>query len=241
MKNIFIRLFLVTCLISIATISSAQYNNEQLYATSNNGYEDFVLPLDINVSDSVWFKGWLSDLSQGISAYLHSDCDLAFDVYTSRTATTPKYQAVFTKNRANTIDGETIARKLKENGLGGIDMAFYICISPIGGQGGRLIMQYDTDIMPSTCEDPLYLFPGMSLYSKQPTDVYLVDPSQIPTSLDVIIAWEGDDETPCQLTITQSSCDGPILAQMDMYSIEDVYIMSKDILYEARKSNQSFY
>ena len=252
MKMNFHRLVITFSLLFIGTLFYAQIPDDCESVRLNNGwpehyceckyeYQDFVLPLDTIVNESIWLKGWLSDLSQGISAYLHSDCDLSFDVYTTCSAAAPKYSAIFTRNKANTIDGNTIKQKLEENGLAGTNIAFYICISPVGGQGGRLIMQYDTDIMASTCEDPLYLFPGMSLYSKQNTDVYVIDPNQISNLTDIILSWEGQDQVPCQLTITDSSCEGTVLEQVSMQSDEDVYVISKETLKTARNNNKTYY
>ena len=40
------------------------------YCDCKFNYLDFSLPLDIEISDSTWFKASLSDLSKGLSAYL---------------------------------------------------------------------------------------------------------------------------------------------------------------------------
>ena len=134
------------------------------YCDCKEGYTDFILPIDTIVDgEPIWYKGWVSDLYDGVSAYMHSDCDFNFEVYTSCSSQTPKYSALFAQNQANSIDGEAIKRKLQENNVGDIDMAFYIRISPIAGNGGRLIMRKQNDGMPSTCDDPLYIFPAVLL------------------------------------------------------------------------------
>lgn len=203
--------------------------------------EDFSLPLDIQISGTRWFKGKISDLAQGISAYLHSDCEFSFEVYMSCTAKESRYKTVFEPNQANSIDGSTIKRKLEEEGLSNVDASFYICITPINGLGGRLIMRSEADGMPSSCDDPLYMFPGMSLYSTQPTDVYVIDPSNIAEATDIIIHWQGDNNTPCELQLTSNSCDGPIVDKVTLDAINNCYTLTSEVLDEAWFNDEKFY
>ena len=211
------------------------------YCDCKEGYTDFVLPIDTMVKgEAIWYKGWVSDLYDGLSAYLHSDCDLNFEVYTSCTAKTPKYQALFEQNKANAINGESIKRKLEENQVGNVDMAFYIRISPIAGEGGRLIMRKESDGMPSTCEDPLYMLPGMSLYSTQSNDVYIVDPTELYELTDIILQWEPDVVSSCQLQVTSGTCDGPLVAQTTLQT-DDIYIIPAAQIRQALNNNQILY
>ena len=211
------------------------------YCDCKEGYTDFVLPIDTIVNgESIWYKGWVSDLYDGLSAYLHSDCDLNFEIYTSCMAKTPKYTALFAQNKASAIDGEAIKRKLEENQVEGLDMAFYISISPVAGNGGRLIMRKESEGIPSTCDDPLHIFPGMSLYTTQPNDVYVVDPNQLYDLTDIILEWEPNTNIPCQLQITQSTCDGPIIAQT-ILNPNDIYILPAKQVKQAKDNSQQLY
>ena len=213
----------------------------EYYCDCKYDYTNFVLPLDTVVSyESIWLKGWVSDLYDGLSAYLHSDCDLNFEVYASCTAKEPRYKAIFTQNEASAIDGEAIKRKLEENQVGNLDVAFYICISPIGGKGGRLIMRKESDGMPSTCEDPLYMLPGMSLYSTQANDVYVIDPAELTELTDIILQWEPDVVASCQLKVTSGSCDGPTIAQTTLDSY-DAYVLPAASIREALENNDNLY
>ena len=107
--------------------------------------EDFSLPLDIQISGTRWFKGKISDLAQGISAYLNSDCPMKFEVYPFCTSKTPEYEKIFEQNQANTIDGTSIKHRLEEAGYGSAEGTFYISISPLVGLGGRLICIYSQE------------------------------------------------------------------------------------------------
>ena len=213
----------------------------EYYCDCKYNYQNFTLPLDIQVSESVWFKGNINELAQGISAYLHSDCEFSFEVYISCTAKEPRYQAVFAPNVANTVDGSIIKRKLEEEGFGQVDASFYICITPINGLGGRLIMRSEADGMPSSCDDPLYIFPGMSLYSTQPTDVYVIDPSNIEEATDIIIHWDGDNNTPCELQITSNSCDGAVVDDVTLDATNNCYTLTAELLDEAWFNDEKFY
>ena len=246
------RFSVAICLFVFATTLMAQTSDDcaklqadkgypSYYCDCKEGYTDFILPIDTIVDgEPIWYKGWVSDLYDGVSAYMHSDCDFNFEVYTSCSAQAPKYSALFAQNQANSIDGEAIKRKLQENNVGDIDMAFYIRISPIAGNGGRLIMRKQNDGMPSTCDDPLYIFPGMSLYSTRSNDVYVVDPNQLYDLTDIILQWEPETHTSCQLQITQATCDGPTIAQTTLHS-DDIYILPAQQIQQAKDNNQQLY
>lgn len=246
------RFFVAFSLFVFATVLLAQPSDDCLrlqeergfpsyYCDCKEGYTNFQLPVDTVISyQPIWFKGWVSDLYDGLSAYLHSDCDLNFEVYASCTANTPKYTALFAQNKANSIDGEAIKRKLKENNVSDLEVAFYICISPIAGEGGRLIMRKESDGMPSTCDDPLYMLPGMSLYSTQNNDVYVIDPAELNSLTDIIIQWEPDKTTSCQLKVTRGSCNGPIMAQTTLET-DDAYIIPAADIRQSLSNNEQIF
>lgn len=213
----------------------------EYYCDCKYNFQNFTLPLDEQISESKWFKGNINELAQGISAYLHSDCEFSFEVYISCTAKESRYQAIFAPNVANSIDGSTIKRKLEEEGFGQVDASFYICITPINGLGGRLIMRSEADGMPSSCNDPLYIFPGMSLYSTQPADVYVIDPSNIAEATDIIIHWEGDNNTPCELQLTSNSCEGILVDKVTLDATNSCYTLTAEVLDEAWFNDEKFY
>ena len=246
------RLLISFVLLALATTLVAQIPEDCAERQQTNGwpeyycdckynYQDFILPLDVQISESKWFKGNINELAQGISAYLHSDCEFSFEIYISCTAKDPRYQAVFDPNQANSIDGSTIKRKLEEEGFSNVDASFYICITPVNGLGGRLIMRSEADGMPSSCDDPLFIFPGMSLYSTQSTDVYVIDPSNIEEATDIIIHWNGDNGTPCELQITSNSCDGNIVDEVTLDATNNCYTLTAEVLDEAWFNDEKFY
>ena len=213
----------------------------EFYCDCKYTAEDFKLPLDIQVSDARWFKGTISNLAQGISAYLHSDSPMKFEVYPFCTSKTAEYEKIFEPNQANSIDGTSIKQRLEEAGYGSTEGTFYICVSPVFGIGGRLILRSEADGMPSSCDDPLYIFPGMSLYSTRPTDVYVIDPSNIEEANDIIIFWDGGNGASCELQLTSNSCDGTVVDEVTLDATNNCYTLTAKLLDEAWFNDEKFY
>lgn len=221
--------------------TSAAQGWPSYYCDCKFNYHDFALPLDIEISDSTWFKASLSDLSQGLSAYLYSDCDMSFDVYVLCTSKEPKYQAVFTRNQTNSIDSQTIKERLEENGYGDVDATFYICIAPIYGFGGRLLANTMDKAFHTTCDDPLHLFPGMTMLSQATNDVYVVDPNDIPYGENVVIQWTSDNNAPCHLSVARGTCNATPFEEYTFNNASDRFVLSAALIDEAWGAEEYFY
>ena len=72
-----------------------------------------MLPFDVQVNDSIWFKGSSNLFLKGFTAYLYSDCDVNFDIYQSCVAKAPLYSVTIPKNQARDVSAETIKQKLE--------------------------------------------------------------------------------------------------------------------------------
>lgn len=199
------------------------------YCECRYNFEKFILPVDIQLTDTIWYKARLSTLFDGVTAYLHTDCDVQFDVYDLCTRKEPKYSATFKQNQANTIDAQGIKDKLAEMGLTDVDGTFYICISPVGGFGGRLICSSYQEGILSPCENPLYIFPEISLTSSHEEDVYVVDPNYFPASTSALIHWDADD-VPCTLRVMRNSCDGELIQEVELQDQRNVYFLPGETL-----------
>ena len=213
------------------------------YCECNYNYHDFSLPIDMQVSDTVWFRAYLSDIIRGMSAYLHSDCDFQFNIYTRCSVHEPNHTAIFSQNKTSTLDADFITQKLIEMGYDpdGVNARFYLSISPINGMGGRIICTPIDQGFHSTCSDALHLFPEMSILSSHTDDVYVIDPSDIPAGEDVCVRWQSATNTPCHLRVTRGTCDGKTIAEMDFRSQEDLYRLSSWLLDDAWNSEDVFY
>ena len=92
MKHNYFRILLIICLsvLSVTLLAQTTAKTEQYpdYLAASD-YSDcskaprFSLPLDIDVTEDYWLKGYVEDLTQGVSAYLYSDTDFKFEVYIS--------------------------------------------------------------------------------------------------------------------------------------------------------------
>ena len=250
-KIVYIFLTALLCMATAATYAQVTEENCEESVIANNwpsyycdckfNAEAFTLPLDMQIYDSVWFDAYLSEIADGLSAYLYSDCDMSFDVYIGCTAKSPKYQAVFEKNQTNTVNSQTIKEKLDEMGLGNLNQRFYICISPVNGLGGRLIASAPDKGFPSTCADPLRLFPGMSFLSTDVESVYVIDPSDIEADVDLVIQWVGDNNAPCQLTVTRGACNGTVIEQINITDNNQIFRLSARDLELAWENDELFY
>ena len=213
------------------------------YCECNYNYHDFSLPIDMQVSDTVWFRAYLSDIIRVMSDYLHADCDFQFNIYTRCSVHEPNHTAIFSQNKTSTLDADFITQKLIEMGYDpdGVNARFYLSISPINGMGGRIICTPIDQGFHSTCADALHLFPEMSILSSHTDDVYVIDPSDIPAGEDVCVRWQSATNTPCHLRVTRGTCDGKTIAEMDFRSQEDLYRLSSWLLDDAWNSEEVFY
>ena len=251
MAKIYLRSIVLFCLLWASNILSAQQpaisQQSSDYAIQSD-YTDcsksprFSLPLDIYVEESVWLKGYIKDLTQGVSAYLYGDSDLQFEIYASCFLLRPVYTTTFKHNKTSTINHDAIQNKLEENGLTDYASPIYIRISPIDSKGsGRLVMRPDTEKMYSDCSAPLNLYPGVNLYSYRTYDVYVLDPRDLPAGQETFVQWYSKDTVPCQSRVTLNSCDGEVLYEKSMLTSKDVYRFSGEELTRAAQNNQVYY
>lgn len=248
MKQRTLNILLTVCLLLFAVTIPAQpiVQSAQDYAMASD-YTDctnssrFSIPLDVEVTESYWLKGYVQDLTQGVSAYLYSDTDFQFEVYISCFLLMPVYETTFKKNRTSTINFAKIQEKLAENGISDYTSPIYIRIMPIDGEGGRLVMRPDSERMYSDCENPLYLAPGLNLRSYRTSDVYALDPRDFSHDEDLFVRWYTKDSVSCQAKMTLGACDGPVLEEKTMLITKDVFRITPEILSQAANNDQLLY
>ena len=244
------RTLLSICLsvISITLLAQTTAKTEQYpdylaasdYTDCNNAPR-FSLPLDIDVTEDYWLKGYVEDLTQGVSAYLYSDTDFKFEVYISCFLMTPVYSTTFKMNKTSTINHTVIQDKLEQYGISDYSNPIYIRISPVDGNGGRLVMRADSERMYSDCENPLYLAPGLNLRSYRTSDVYALDPRDFSHDEDLFVRWYTKDSVSCQAKMTLGACDGPVLEEKTMLITKDVFRITPEILSQAANNDQLLY
>ena len=184
------------------------------------------LPLDIAVSDSLWFKGSVSTFGTGVTAYIYGETGVHIDLYLNCRAKGPISAGTFVgsvdvePNNIWDIDEATIAAKLKE---AGISSAVYMCIYPLEeGSEARLFCNPYNVGPHSTCDDVLPVVPGMTFVSSHEDDVYVLRPQDVPAEGTLLVNWFKHSGAGCTLTIKRGSCDGPELAQVDLSSVYEI-------------------
>ena len=200
-----------------------------------------MLPFDVQVNDSIWFKGSSNLFLKGFTAYLYSDCDVNFDIYQSCVAKAPLYSVTIPKNQARDVSAETIKQKLEESGMSASSMAIYICIYPLDGKGGRLMCYPYNTGHHSTCTDMLHLLPGMTFVSSHTDDVYEIKAADIPTSLAMYLQWTEDNNAPAHLRLTRGGCDATTIAEYDFLYSGDCYRFDPALLAELSNTGESLY
>jgi hypothetical protein len=105
------------------------------YCACTHAHQELeVLPLDIAVSDSLWFRGKVTTFGTGVTAYIYGETGVHIDLYLNCRAKGPISAGTFVgsvdvePNNIWDIDEATIAAKLKE---AGISSAVYMCIYPL--------------------------------------------------------------------------------------------------------------
>ena len=249
MKNIQL-LLLVLCWLPGTMLAQIPSNCERLsellnrpdyYCECTYLHGDFTLPLELrNLTEPLWYKAYLNDIKEGISAYLYADCEVSFDVYSSCSSSSPRYQSTFKPNQSNSVASNKIAEKLEEEGLGSLNLPFYIKITPQGGTVDRMICTPYNEAVASTCDDPLFIVPGMRVLTSHTNDVFVLDPSDTYHNK-LLVKWQAVDSTECVLRISQGQCDGPVFEETVLKSHKTTYCIKEDRMRMAREAGEMFY
>ena len=250
MKHSYFRILLIICLsvLSVTLLAQTTAKTEQYpdylaasdYTDCNNAPR-FSLPLDIDVTEDYWLKGYVEDLIQGVSAYLYSDTDFKFEVYISCFLMTPVYSTTFKMNKTSTINHTVIQDKLEQYGISDYSNPIYIRISPVDGNGGRLVMRADSERMYSDCSNPLLLAPGLNLRSYRTSDVYALDPRDFSHEDDLFVRWYTKDSVSCQAKMTLEACDGEVLEEKTLLLTKEVFRLTPELLTQTAQNNQLLY
>ena len=246
--RLYLRTLLTACLLLLVVAMPAQQIAQlpQDYAVASD-YTDcknsprFSIPLDLEITESYWLKGYVRDLTQGVSAYLYSDTDFQFEVFIDCFFMLSVYETTFKKNRTSTINFTRIQEKLAENGISDYASPFYIRITPINGKGGRLVMRPDSERMYSDCSNPLLLAPGLNLRSYRTSDVYALDPRDFSHEDDLFVRWYTKDSVSCQAKMTLGACDGEVLEEKTLLLTKEVFRLTPELLTQTAQNNQLLY
>lgn len=204
----------------------------------------FTLPLEMQVTDTMWYTSTVDDLKQGLAAYWFADCSITFEVYAFCNSKTPTIELTVGANQMREMDVATINRKLDEMG----DQARIfsdvvkprIRVYPNGGTGKAYCYPYDQGPL-STCSDPLPMIPRMTYICDQTEEVYELTPSRITTSGVGFIRWKQKNNLESTVWLTQGSCDGPEIGRMVMSDSLRVFVPDANAMKAAKNAGQSVF
>lgn len=215
MKKIFTTIFTALLLATPAVLANQTASTDcsdwketypAHYCKCKYDFNSFRFPIDSTLTDSVWYKGRVSMFTdQGLTAYVYGDCAVKIDIYQSCKAKVPLYAYDVEPNQTCDVDGETLKKKLEENGVSGISSPMYICVYPLEENAEFRFICNSYNVGPeSTCEDPFPVIPGMTFVSSHVGDVYELDPNSIPENATATIDWTS--EGTCTMEISRGDC-----------------------------------
>lgn len=214
------------------------------YCTCRNTSQNFQYPLDVEVTDTVWYAASVNDLRQGLSAYWFSDCSITFEVYAFCSSKTPTIQLTVGPNQMCDLDVAEINRRLDEMG----DMAELMSqvltprvkVYPNGGTGHVYCYPYDQGPV-STCADPLPVIPRMVYVCDQATEVYELQPKNISSNGKGFIQWKQKNNQPGTIRLTLESCNGTEIANATLADSMRVMVLDPNVMKAAKTANKSVF
>jgi len=204
----------------------------------------FSFPLEVAVSDTMWFSSTVEDMKQGLSAYWFADCSITFEVYAFCSSKIPTITMTVGANQMREMDVATINQKLDEMG----DMAELVSqvltprvkVYPNGGSGTVYCLPYDQGPV-STCSAPLPVIPKMTYVCDQPTEVFELKPEKIASNGSGFIQWKQKKNFAGTIRLTEGSCTGPEIAHVTLSDSMRVLVLDTARMKAAKQANSSVF
>ena len=214
------------------------------YCTCRNTSTPFSYPLQVAVTDTMWFSASVNDLKQGLSAYWFADCSVTFEVYAFCSSKTPTFVMTTGANQMCEMDMTEINARLEEMGeiaeLMAQTLTPRIKVYPNGGTGSVYCYPYDQGPV-STCSEPLPIIPRMTYVCDQADEVYELKPDKISTTGAGFIRWKQKNNLESTVWLTQGSCNGQEIGRAVMSDSIRVFIPNAQALQAAKIANQSVF
>lgn len=199
-------------------------------------------PLDITITDTIWYATSSKLFLKGLTVYLFSDTNVKF-IVTQLCDNSPGNglykDYVITSNQTRDVTSEDINKILAEHGATGLATKMYFCIAPEekGVETRFILAAYGTG-PESTCEDCLPMLPNMVLVSSHSGDVFELDPALIPENATATIDWISDGG--CLLSIARGTCNYESDLEVDMPA-NSTYTIDAELLKNARDNQEKLY
>lgn len=205
---------------------------------------EFSLPLEMQVTDTMWYTSTVEDLKQGLAAYWFADCSITFEVYAFCNSKAPTIELTVGANQMREMDIATINRKLDEMG----DQARIfsevvkprIRMYPNGGTGKAYCYPYDQGPH-STCADPLPMIPRMTYVCDQTEEVYEIKPARISSTGESFFRWKQKNNLESTVWLTRGACDGMEIGRAVLSDSLRVFVPNATAMKAAKTANQSVF
>ena len=217
---------------------------KHFYCDCKENSTEFTYPMNIEITDTMWFEAGIKDLKKGLTAFIYSDCSMQIDVFAFCSSKEPSISMTVGKNQMREMDVATINKKIEEMGSVGelADiLTAHMRIYPIDGGTGNMVAHPYDEGPASTCENTLSIYRSMTMVSSNSDDVYMLPVSEIPASGKLFVQWKEKKNNPCQLRITRGSCDGTIIAETTLSDSTKLFFFNPEQLKEIRQTQENLY
>jgi len=215
------------------------------YCECRNTSIEFKFPLQVELTDTMWFSTTVDDLKVGLSAYWLASSSLTFEVYAFCTSTTPTITITVGGNQMREMSVEEINSKLDQ--MGGSSMGSVmstltprIKVYPNGAGGTVYCYPYDQGPK-STCDSILRFLPRMTYVCDQAEEVYKMYPSSIASDGLGFIRWKQKNNLPATIRLTKDSCNGQEIANVTLQDSMHVYILDSAKMKAIKTAQDTIY
>lgn len=217
---------------------------KHFYCDCTEESTEFQYPMNIQITDTMWFDAGINDLKKGLTAFIYSDCSMQIDVYAFCSSKEPSISMTVGKNQMRELDVATINKKIDEMGSVGElagKLTAHMRIYPIGGGTGTMIAHPYDQGPTSTCDNTLAIYRSMTMISSDAENVYMLPVSEIPSSGQLFVQWKEKKNKPCDMRITRGTCDGEVIAETTLSDSAKLYYLDPQVLKNIRAANENLY
>lgn len=204
----------------------------------------FQYPLEMTITDTMWFSSTVEDLKLGLSAYWIASSSITFEVYAFCASIRPTIQMTVGANQMREMSVDEINAKLKEMGkmaeLMSDVLTPRIKVYP-NGTGGKVYC-YPYDQGPkSTCDTILRFLPSMTYVCDQAEEVYKLQPEKISSKGVGFIRWKQKNNMPATIRLTKDSCNGEEIANVTLRDSMHVFILDSVRMKQIKTNKDTVY
>ena len=215
------------------------------YCECRNTSRPFQFPMEVQITDTMWFSATIDDMRAGLSAYWFADCSVTFEVYAFCSSKVPTMTLTVGKNQMREMSIESINAKLEQMGdqaeLLGQVLTPRIRVYPNdGGSGTAYCYPYDQGPK-STCDSMLALTSGMTYVCDLPEEVYELTPGKMSAAGKGFIRWKQKKNLPGTIRLTADSCNGLEIANVTLSDSIRVLVLDSAQIVALKNANRSVF